>query len=220
MRIKVLIDKYKWLTTVFWIIITAIVTWAINKSCDRIIPEDPVVVKEVLDTIKIVHSYDFGSSNDSVVHAQLRERLDNIELVEEYENKIVKQIKERRESNSVKIDASFPNAKGYSQKSAASYFSLNISSLQNDFIEIELSFINGNVLRYIYCLSVKIFRIEDDKEYYIGDENYNVNGEENLIRVVNTLSKGTYKFSVGFIFEKDRNAVYPNFYQLSKVLSK
>jgi hypothetical protein len=220
MKVKVLIDKYKWLTTIFWIIITATVTWLIDKSCDRIIPEDPVVVREVLDTIKIVHSYDFGLPNDSVVHAKLRERLDNIELVEEYENKIIKQIKERRESNSLKLDASFPNAKGYSQKSAVPYFSLNISSLQNDFIEIKLSFINESVLRYIYCLSLKIFKVERDKECYVLDEHYNVNGKENLIRIVNTLPKGLYKFSVGFTFKKDRNAVYPNVYQLSKMLEK
>lgn len=220
MKIKDLVSKNKGLKTYYWIIITAIVTWFVEKSCNRIIPDNPVIVKEVSDTIKLIHSYDWGVLNDSVVHAQLQNRLDNIELMEKYENKVINKIKEEKVFNSIKMDASFPKAKGYSPQNAAAYFSLNISSLQSDFIEFELSFINRKVLKYIYCLSLKIFKIENDKEYYILNENYDVNSEKNLIRIVNTLPKGTYKFCVGFIFEKDKNDVYPNVYQLSKTLNK
>lgn len=220
MGIKKVIKDNSWIMTIFWIIITAVITLIIGRLCDRIVPDNPVVIKSNSDTVKIVHSYDFGMLDDSIIQIQLKNKLKNIELVEQYESVVAKQLKKKSISNPIKIDASFPNAKGYSRRDATPYFSFNMSSLQNDFIEFELLFINDNMLKHIYCLSLKIFKKERDKSIYVLDENYDLNGAYNLIRIANTLPKGRYEFCVGFTFEKDKNDIYPKVYQLSKILNK
>lgn len=208
--------KNKWLVSMFWIIMGVLV----EKSCNKIIPEDPIVIKEISDTIKFVHTYDFGITNDSLINIQLQNRLKNIEMAAMYEKEFLKHNKNKMSINSIMIDASFPNAKGYSPRDATPYFSLKLSSLQNEFIDFDISFINANILEHIYCLSLKIFLIEENKRVFVLDENYNIKGENNLIRITNTLSKGTYEFCVGFTYKKDRNAIYPNVYQLSRIVNK
>ena len=63
----------KWLVSIFWIIMGVLV----EKSCNKIIPDDPIVIKEISDTIKFVHTYDFGITNDSLINIQLQNRLKN-----------------------------------------------------------------------------------------------------------------------------------------------
>ena len=220
MNFKDFFSKYSGIKTLLSLILGAVITILIEKSCDRIMPDDPIVVKEVTDTLKIVHQYDFGTYNDSLINVQLQNRLKNIELMEKYEKEVLKQINSKQNKCSVMLDASFPYAKGYAQRNAASYCSLNISSLQNEYIDLELLFFDDSVLERIYCLSIKILRIEDGKRICFLDENYTVGGMNNKIRMTNTLPKGKYEFGVGFIFKKDINDVYPEVYQLSKVLIK
>ena len=145
--------KNKWLVSMFWIIMGVLV----EKSCNKIIPDDPIVIKEISDTIKFVHTYDFGITNDSLINIQLQNRLKNIEMAAMYEKEFLKHNKNKMSINPIMIDASFPNAKGYSPRDGTPYFSLTLSSLQNEFIDFDISFINANILEHIYCLSLKIF---------------------------------------------------------------
>ena len=216
MKLKKLYEKQPWLKTTFWIIVTALITIAIERSCNSIMPESPMIVKEVSDTVKIVHSYDFGNLNDSLIKKQLQSRLENIELAQQYEVEVIKQNKESGVVNPIKHDVSFPNSKGYSIKNAMAYFSLNMSSLKNPYIEFDISFIEESIVNEIYCLTLKIFKIENNISSYFLEEFYAVQGVNNKIRIVNTLSKGSYEFCVGFIFNKDRYAKYPNTYKVSK----
>ena len=78
MKIKEYIKKTKWIDTIFWIIITAVITICIERSCDRIMPEAPTIVKEFTDTVKIVHCYDFGNLNNSLAYSNLQRKLENI----------------------------------------------------------------------------------------------------------------------------------------------
>ena len=64
MKIKEYIEKNKWIITIFWIIVTAIISIGIERSCNRIMPENPMVVKEITDTVWIMHNYDLGNIND------------------------------------------------------------------------------------------------------------------------------------------------------------
>ena len=82
MKTKEYIEKHKWIVTTFWIIVTAIISMGIERSCNRIIPEEPIVVKEITDTVRIMHSYDFGTINDSLANIQLQRKLENIELAQ------------------------------------------------------------------------------------------------------------------------------------------
>lgn len=216
MKLKEFSKKHPSLKTICWIIVTALITIAIEKSCNSIMPEPPMIVKEVSDTVKIVHSYDFGSLNDSLIKMQLQSRLENIELAQQYEMEVIKQNKKSGIVNPIKHDVLFPNSKGYSIKNAMAYFSLNMSSLKKPYIEFDISFIEESIVNEIYCLTLKIFKIENNASSYFLEEFYAVQGINNKIRIVNTLPKGSYEFCVGFIFNKDRDAIYPNTYKVSK----
>ena len=219
-HIKEWLERNKWFMTIFWIIVTAIITISIERSCNRIIPEDPVVIKEISDTIKFVHTYDFGALNDSSVNAQLLRRLENIELAQKYEAEIIKKDNSVKMANSIMLDASFPNMKGYSPRKAMSFFSFEMSSLNDKLIEFELSFFDQSMLDDIYCLTLKIFTLDNNQRIYYEEQFYNVNNTRNIIRIANSLPKGKLEFCVGFVLKRDRLSEYPNTYQISKIVSK
>jgi len=220
MKIKNCIEKAQWIVTIFWIIITAIITIFIERSCDRIIPEEPIVVKELTDTVKIVHCYDWGNLNDSLVNTNLQRKLENIELAQKYEAEILKKNNSIRTANSIMLDVSFPNMKGYTIHNAMSYFSFEMSSLNEKLIEFELSFFDKSILNDIYCLTLKIFTINNNQRIYYEEQYYNVNRTSNIIRIANSLPKGKLEFCVGFVLKRDRMSEYPNTYQVSRMVSK
>lgn len=82
------------------------------------------------------------------------------------------------------------------------FFVASIPSLQEEFLDIKITFFNSDIINDIYCLSVKIDAIDNNRLAVVLDQNYNVNGLDNYIRIANVLSKGTYKISVGFILKK------------------
>ncbi|MBE6175237.1 MAG: hypothetical protein E7147_06820 [Rikenellaceae bacterium] len=220
MKLKELPKKHPWVKTIFWIVITAIISISIERSCGKIIPEEPMVVKEITDTVRIMHSYDFGDINDSLANIQLKRKLENIELAQRYEAEIIKKDKLRGHANSIKLDASFPNMKGYYLRGATSFFSYEMSSLDEQMIEFKLSFFDDLILNDIYCLILKIYKIENNQRIYYEEQCYNVNGVNNLIRIANSLPKGKFEFCVGFILKRDRLSEYPNTYQVSKIATK
>ena len=220
MKFKDLLIKKGWIKTVTWIVITAIITVTIEKACDRVSPEEPVIIKEITDTIRIVHTYDFDEYNDSIVNMQLRYKLENIELAQKYEEKISSRIKDSTCCNSIMIGDGFKSAKGYSLRDAAPFFTMNMSSLDKEFIDFELVFFDKKILSSVYCLNLKIHRIENGRRVYVLDENYYVKESGNRIRIANTLSRGLYEITVGFVLNKDKDLDYPIIYQITKELSK
>ena len=113
MKIKDFVNKHKWVPNVFWIIMTALITILCEKSCNKILPDSPVIVKEVSDSIKVIHSYDFNNGIDSVVNLQLKMKLENVILANFYEKEVDMKIKKNRirKYNSVMINSKFPKAK-------------------------------------------------------------------------------------------------------------
>lgn len=220
MKIKEYIEKNKWIITIFWIIVTAIISIGIERSCNRIMPENPMVVKEITDTVWIMHNYDLGNINDSLTNAQLRRKLENIELLQRYEAEIIRKDKPIERANFIMLDASFPNMKGYCLQGATSFFSYEMSSLNERIIEFRLSFFDDLILNEIYCLILKIHKIENNQRIYYEEQYYNVNGVNNLIRIANTLPNGKFEFCIGFVLKRDRLSEYPNTYLVSKIVSK
>ena len=220
MKIEEYIKNKKWISTIFWIIITAIITILIERSCNKFMPDNPVFIKEITDTVKIKHCYDFGVINDSLTNVQLRRKLENIELAQKYEVEIIKRGQSTEKINSIMLDASFPNMKGYCLRSAMSYFSCEMSSINEQPIEVKLSFLDESILCDVYCLILKIYKIENNKRIYYEEQYYNVNGLNNFIRIANELPEGKFEFSVGFVFKRDRLSEYPNIYQISKIVLK
>ena len=220
MKTKDFVNKHGWIKTTIWIVITAIITILIEKACNRVSPENPFIIKEITDTIKIMHAYDFDDYNDSIVNMRLRNKLENIELAQIYEEKISRRIKDTVRCNSIMIDGDFNRAKGYYLEDATPFFIMNMSSLDNEFIDFELHFFDNKILSSIYCLNLKINRIDNKRRVFVLDENYYVKENENRIRIANTLSHGLYEFSVGFVLKKDKDSIYPAIYQITKKQTK
>ncbi|NOU47893.1 MAG: hypothetical protein HOO86_12660 [Bacteroidales bacterium] len=63
-----------------------IVTIIFTKTFDKIFPNNPIIVKEYTDTVKIVHNYKIPNelNNDSVRH-ELERKIKNIELLNNYD---------------------------------------------------------------------------------------------------------------------------------------
>lgn len=223
MKITDWIENNPWSSKVWWLIVGAVITLVCEKACNKIVPDNPVVVKEVADSIRVIHAYDLNIGNDSIVKAQLKMKLDNIALAQLYESQINEMIKQQKHDfNSIMLNSQFPNAKGCILGSGMAYFEVEISSLQNDFLDIKMTFLNTDIANDIYCLSIKIDAIENDKRLVVFDENYNVNVNrpDNHIRITNGFPKGTFRISVGFFLKRDLKSEYPRFYQISKTLRK
>lgn len=222
MKTKEYINKNKWLVTLFWIVVTAIVTLSIEKMCDKIMPDKPMIIKEISDSVQIIHTYNFYENNDSSINTQLHLKLENIKLAQMYESEVKSRIKDKVKTrfNTAMLDAKFPKAKGYRIGSAMAYFTASIPSLQNQLLDFEISFFNENIIKDIYCLSLKIDSIHQNKRFVFFDENYYANNNTNIIRIANTLPNGVYEISVGVFFKKDQNLEYPCFYRISKIVNK
>lgn len=203
------LNKITWLNTIFWIVITAIITLIIEKSCDKIMPDSSMVIKETIDTVKIVHSYDLGIDKDSIIEHRLNNRIKNIALIQQYEEIVNKKV---YNNNAVKNDVNFENKKGYVFKNAMAYFVYNISSIHDKIIDINMLFIDNEIVNEVYCLFISICKINDENRLVHFEEYYNVKGLENQILIVNNLSQGKYEFYIGFILEKDKNEIYPDVY--------
>lgn len=221
MKIKDWIQNNPWGNKVWWLIIGAIITLLCDKACNKIIPDNPIIIKEISDSVRIVHTYDFNLGDDSIVNTQLRMKLENIALAQTYELKLDElNTRHNRAFNKIMLDSFSSNAKGYILDSGMPFFVATIPSLQNEFLDIEITLFNSDIINDIYCLSVKIDAIENNRLTVVLDQNYNVNSIDNYIRIANVLPKGTYRISVGFILKRDCKSEYPRFYQISRTLKK
>ena len=73
---------------VLGVVATLLITTLWNKA----IPETPIIVKEVSDSIKIVHEYRVPEIDDSL-ELTLERKLKNLELLNNYDKEIDKRIK-------------------------------------------------------------------------------------------------------------------------------
>lgn len=221
MKIKDWIQNNPWGNKVWWLIIGAIITLLCDKASNKIIPDNPIIIKEITDSVRIVHTYDFNLGDDSIVNTQLRMKLENIALAQTYELKLDElNTRHNHDFNKIMLDSFPSNAKGYILDSGMPFFVATIPSLQNEFLDIEITLFNSDIINDIYCLSVKIDAIENNRLTVVLDQNYNVNSIDNYIRIANVLPKGTYRISVGFILKRDCKSEYPRFYQISRTLKK
>ncbi len=199
-----------------------IASTVINKIFDKVAPNNPVIVKEYTDTIKLVHDYRIPNElNNDSARLELEKRLKNLELLNDYE----KQIKEKMTSIEGKVSI-IPNliltnnyinikSKGYTYGSSSAYFTSNIPDLSKEFIDLKIKFINPSITKEIACLRVNIYKYKslcsDEAQIYIFDELYEVKSNDNLIRISNDLAKGKYEILCGFILKSELEKKYPSF---------
>lgn len=203
-------------------ILGVIVTIIFTKTSDKIIPNDPVIVKEYTDTVKIVHDYKIPNElNNDSVRLELERKIKNLELLNNYD----RQIKERI-ALTKKEDGVIPNliitgsenrikGKGYTYGSSSAYFTSECPVLNNDFLEIKLDFFNPSIIKDIAYLRVNIYRFDNKNSNeamtFILEELYEVKQQKNIIRISNDFSKGKYEILYGFIFKDELTKKYPSF---------
>lgn len=214
-------DYYKkHIAVIAGIILTAIISAIVTKACDKIVPDPPAIVEKVPDTISIVHVYE--PLTDSTLNLS-QKRLEKI-----VDDAVKKRVLSRKSKdfvndnsvNNISKDFSFPNAKGYSPRSAAPYFWLEMTDRSQPYIDFICHFFNDAIIEDIYCLSIKIFEIQNDgQRVYVLDENYCKQKGDNIIRLKNIFSSKNYEIEVGFVFNRDRNLKYPTFYREAKYIN-
>jgi hypothetical protein len=203
-------------------ILGVIVTIIITKSSDKLIPSNPVIVKEYTDTIKIVHDYKIlNELNDDSTRLELERKIKNLELLNNYDRQIKERIKLTK-----KEDGVIPNliltgsknrdkSKGYTYGSSSAYFSSDCPDLNTDFLDISLDFINPAIIKDIAYLRVNIYRFDNhnstEARTFVLEELYEVKPQNNIIRISNDFSKGKYEILYGFVFKDVLTKTYPSF---------
>ena len=195
-------------------VISAIITVLVTKVGNLIMPDKPIVVEKNLDPIQVVHT--FSPMPDSTWERFMRqsEKLINTQIIPQEVSSIKLEQSDEANVNKVLVSVDYPNAKGYTERSAASYFALEMSPLNGAFVDFAVNFFNEKILDDIYCLSIKICKVQDGKRYLVLDCNYEKHAGKNIIRVRNIFtSNDHFEIEVGFFLKKDTKAQYPDFYR-------
>lgn len=188
----------------------------LNKACDRIWPDTPVVVKEHTDTVRVIHAMSpFPADSDSILKKQIEQQLMNIELLNKYE----KQIKSRIKDNSVEackiiLGNPYPNSNGYAIKDASSFCLIELKH-NGPVVDVIYSFIRSDYVELINTLGVKISHKNetDGKACVDYDQNFapQKDKKDMLVRIIDDLSPGEYEIEAGFVLKEDKDKKYPAF---------
>lgn len=216
---------------VLGVIVTAIITVLITKSFDKIIPNDPVIVKEVNDSIIIIHKYEDPENlkdvqiknkklkvtevtNDIVDNnIKLKPTHKKIEINNNKSNQLSIQnyVFEENLNLPISIDKKW---KGYSPTNISSYAYINCPSINDEIFLFSYSFLNKEIIDEIAYLKCSVTKEENGKLYFISEDYYQVKSDNNIIGIVNNFEKNKkYIFELGFILKKDLNETYPRVYQ-------
>jgi hypothetical protein len=212
-------------------VLGVIVTIMITKTSDKIIPSDPVIVKEFTDTIKIVHNYIIPSDlDDDSTRLELERKITNLELLNNYDIQIKNRIDLTKKSDGI-----IPNlilteeterikSKGYTYGSSSAYFTSDCPSLDNEYIDIKIKFINPSIVKDIAYLRVNIYKLDNinstETRTYILEELFEVKSEDNVIRISNDFAKGKYEILYGFMFKNQLTNTYPSFHFRKCIVTK
>lgn len=214
-RAKRYVVKHKsFFTFVGGAIASAVIMAIVGKACNRIMPDKPIVVEKNTELIQVVHT--FSPVPDSTWERFMRqsEELVNAQIIPQEVSRIKPEQLDQANVNKVLASVDFPNAKGYADKSAATYFALEMSPIDGAYVDFAVNFFNQQILDDIYCLSIKVCKILDGKRYLVLDCNYEKHVGRNIIRVRNIFtSKDHFEIAVGFFLKKDTKAQYPDFYR-------
>jgi len=208
-----------------------IATITITKFSDKIIPNEPVIVKQYTDTLKIVHDFEIPirlkSDSD---RKELEIKIKNLELLNNYDRQIKKRIAINQSNDVITpnliITQKVKNneEKGYSQGGSSSYFESDCPTLNTKYLDIFIIFLNPKIINEIAFLRINIYKFDNinstESRTYILKDFYEVKKKNNLIRIINDFSKGKYEILYGFMFKNDLNKKYPTFYMKKCIVIK
>lgn len=213
-----------WKKVLIWLA-GPLMTIILNKACNAIWPDSPVVVKEHTDTVKVVHSMDpLQVDSDSIIRKQIEHQLKNIELLNKYEEQITGK-REAAKTNACKIIGGnpYPNSRGYSIQTASSYCFIELNT-NGPFLDIAYDFFRDDYINLINTLCVKISRKDNDdgRDFIVSDMNYEPQNGNNslLVRMVNDFPPGQYIIEAGFILKENMLDKYPAFYRQTFTFKK
>jgi hypothetical protein len=204
--------------------IGVIVTLVITMVWNKVFPTDPIIIKEVTDSVKVIHNFEIPSASDSLTD-QLEKSLKNLKTLNEYEAEIDKRVKRIQEKGT---DFIYPNLilldstrkyemKGFVQEEASAFFTLDCpKDVDSKTLDFRIDFFNPKTIEEIAFLRLNIYRFakiaDANSQYYYLNEIYEVRPNNNLIRIENNLGKGKFEVFIGFTFKRDLKAKYPGFY--------
>lgn len=204
-------------------ILGVIVTVVITKTTDIIIPNQSVVIKQITDTINIVHKYNLPENLDEdSVRISLEAKFKNLELLNKYEAKINENIKKSKIVSNLIITQNLSKFryKGYTEKRLSSFLTSDCPNLNSKFIDIEFNFLNPEITNNIAVLKIEIIKFDNNKRIFVLENYYEVKKENNFIRIFNDFEKGKYEIIYGFILKNDTKNEYPDFYLKKCILNK
>jgi hypothetical protein len=225
-KIHLFIKKNIWKATTF--VLGGIVIILLTKTADSILSSnEPVIVKEFTDTLKVIHNYDFLSSSDNdsldFLLQKKKNQISQLNIYEKELNEYFDRVKKKEDvfdvPNKILISSLQKfGKKGYVQRSSTAYFySVGPKFVENNsLIDLKIKFFSDELIDEILYVRLTIYKKRNDKySEYVFDEIYEPRKGINLIRIGNNLSKGDYEFQYGFVLKKDIDNDYPEFY-LSK----
>jgi hypothetical protein len=186
-------------------------------------PNDPVIVKQFADTVKIVHEYNLPDRLDNdTVRLELENKFKNLELLNNYDKQIKERITQIKKSDEVAPNLILTQRvnnntqEGYMYGGSSSYFTSKCPDLNKNFLDLNIDFLNPSITKDIAYLRVNIYKFDDpnkdEARTYILEDFYEVKSESNLIRIDNDFSNGKYEIIFGFMFKSDLKQQYPKFY--------
>lgn len=211
--------KKNWSRAAIWLL-GVIVGLMFTKACNWLIPDNPVVVKEYADTVRVVHSMgSIPADSDSIIRNQIERNIRDMELLSKYEEQKAKHhkiLKNGANACRIIVGNPYPNSRGYTVDKANTFCLIELKH-NSPFIDILFHFLREEDVNLLNTLCVKIYK-EDKKEksnYLILDQNYEhqKGKEEQLIRIVDDFSSGKYTIDAGFMLKDDREKEYPTFYR-------
>lgn len=216
--------KKNWQSGLIWLLGTIVVLF-LTKTCDRIWPDSPVVVKEHTDTVKVIHALSpFPADSDSILKKQIEQQLMNVELLNKYEKKIKRRIQDNSvEACKVIMGNPYPNSSGYSTNDASSFCLIELKR-NGPVIDVVYSFIRQDYVELINTLGVKISKRDekDGKDWIVYDQNFEPQADKKdmLVRIIDDLPPGEYMIEAGFVLKEDMNKKYPSFNRQRFALKK
>lgn len=173
----------------FFIILVIICTLAITRIWNKVLPEPPIIIHEVNDSIIVIHEYKIPQINDSL-EVTLKKKLENLELLNNYEKEIDKRIKriENKSQNSIipnLISLEFSDTykhKGYTQANANSFATVDCPDLNtSEFLDFKLDFFNPNVLKKIDSKYIEIKSIDTAIINLDENEGFGIRLKDNVV---------------------------------------
>ena len=201
------------------VLIGALAGVLLSKACDLVWPNSPVLVKELTDTVTIVHTVTpLPAETDSLLTIQLKQQLLNIELLDRYDSYLSHK-KDVCSLTPCRIITGFPfpRGRGYEVKELSSM--CTISLVQNDgYMDITYSFFREDYRDIIYALEIIIYKKGETgktgstivfSQYYEP----NKTKQESLVRIAGVFNSDDYVLDAGFYLVEDKEKEYPTYYR-------